>query len=197
MRKKKLVSKSLLFVVSILIGVSYLPAYGEEAHSSWMDLSQFTLNVPDSLMDKEYLGLKAQTSFSLSQIPAKLVLIECLNLYCSDCHKQAAVANKVHKLIQEDPALSNDIKVLGICAGSNRTETEDYKEELFFTFPLFPDPNFVVHKMFGSPETPFTILLNNKGKVLFFRYGIVNDVDSFFAKIKQSYQQHSSQYTYK
>jgi peroxiredoxin len=197
MRKKKLVSKSLLFVVSLLIGVSYLPAYGEEAHSSWMDLSQFTLNVPDSLMEKEYLGLKAQTSFSLSQIPAKLVLIECLNLYCSDCHKQAAVANKVHKLIQEDPALSKDIKVLGICAGSNHIETEDYKDELLFTFPLFPDPNFVVHKMFGSPETPFTILLNNKGKVLFFRYGIVNDVDAFFGKIKQSYQQHSSQYTYK
>jgi hypothetical protein len=182
MRKKKVVSKSLLFVVSILIGVSYLPAYGEEANSSWMDLSQFTLNVPDSLMDMEYLGLKAQTSFSLSQIPAKLVLIECLNLYC------ASVANKVHKLIQEDPALSKDIKVLGICAGSNRTETEDYKDELLFT---------VVHKMFGSPETPFTILLNNKGKVLFFRYGIVNDVDAFFSKIKQSYQQHSSQYTYK
>jgi peroxiredoxin len=148
-------------------------------------------------MDMEYLGLKAQTSFSLSQIPAKLVLIECLNLYCASCHKQAAVANKVHKLIQEDPALSKDIKVLGICAGSNRTETEDYKDELLFTFPLFPDPNFVVHKMFGSPETPFTILLNNKGKVLFFRYGIVNDVDAFFSKIKQSYQQHSSQYTYK
>ena len=197
MRKKKLVSKSLMFVVSILIGVSYLPAYGEEAHSSWMDLSQFTLNVPDSPMDMEYLGLKAQTSFSLSQIPAKLVLIECLNLYCASCHKQAAVANKVHKLIQEDPILSRDIKVLGICAGSNRTETEDYKDELLFTFPLFPDPNFVVHKMFGSPETPFTILLNNKGKVLFFRYGIVNDVDAFFGKIKQSYQQNLSQYTYK
>ena len=121
MRKKKLVSKSLLFVVSILVGVSCLPAYGEEAHSSWMNLSQFTLNVPDSLMDVEYLGLKAQTSFSLSQIPAKLVLIECLNLYCDSCHKQAAVANKVHKLIQGDPALSKDIKVLGICAGSNRT----------------------------------------------------------------------------
>ena len=196
MSKKKLISKSLLFAVSILIGVSYLPAYGEEAHSSWMDLSQFTLNVPDSLMEKEYLGLKAQTSFSLSQIPAKLVLIECLNLYCDSCHKQAAVANKVHKLIQEDPALSKDIKVLGICAGSNRTETEDYKEELLFTFPLFPDPNYVVHKMFGSPETPFTILLNNEGKVLFFRYGIVNDVGSFFAKIKQSYQQHHRQYTF-
>jgi peroxiredoxin len=197
MRKKKLISKALLFVVSILIGVSSLPAYGEEAHSSWMDLSELTLNVPDSLMDMEYLGLKAQTSFSLSQIPAKLVLIECLNLYCSDCHKQAVVANKVHRLIQEDPALSEDIKVLGICAGSNRSETEDYKDELLFTFPLFPDPNFVVHKMFGSPETPFTILLNNKGKVLFFRYGIVNDVDAFFGIIKQSYQQHRSQYTYK
>ena len=197
MRKKKLISKSLLFVVSILIGVSYLPAYGEEAHSSWMDLSQFTFNVPDSPMDMEYLGLKAQTSFSLSQIPAKLVLIECLNLYCASCHKQAAVANKVHKLIQEDPVLSRDIKVLGICAGSNRTETEDYKDELLFTFPLFPDPHFFVHKMFGSPETPFTILLNNKGKVLFFRYGIVNDVDAFFGKIKQSYQQNLSQYTYK
>jgi peroxiredoxin len=197
MRKKKLVSKSFLFVVSLLIGVSYLPAYGEEAHSSWMDLSQFTLNVPDSPMDVEYLGLKAQTSFSLSQIPAKLVLIECLNLYCDSCHKQAAVANKVHKLIQEDPALSRDIKVLGICAGSNRTETEDYKDELLFAFPLFPDPDFVVHKMFGSPETPFTILLNNKGKVLFFRYGIVNDIDAFFGKIKQSYQQHRSKYTYK
>jgi hypothetical protein len=197
MREKKLVSKYLLFVVSILIVVSYLPANGEEAHSSWMDLSQFTLNVPDSLMEKEYLGLTAQTSFSLSQIPAKLVLIECLNLYCSDCHRQAAVANKVHKLIQEDPVLSKDIKVLGICAGSNRTETEDYKDELLFTFPLFPDPNFVVHKMFGSPETPFTILLNNKGKVLFFRYGIVSDIDAFFCKIKESYEQHCRQYTRK
>lgn len=193
MRPTRSMLHSLCLVFCILTGLSSHPACGVEPVSSWMNLSQLTFNVPDASGVKEYLGLKEQASFTLVQIPAKFILIECLSLDRPNCDEQAAVAIKLYKFIDEDPDLSKDIKVIGICAGSKLKETEAYRDKFPFSFPLFCDPDYCINNKFGSPRTPFTMLVNNHGQVLFIHYGVVKDVDEFLCHIKRFCKQQCRQ----
>ena len=152
-------------------------------------LSQFNLNVPDDLKVKQYLGLKNLKSFSISQISAKLILIEIYSFYCPICHKQAPIANKLFNFIQQDPELSKDIKMIGIGAGNNQREIEAYKSNFRVPFPLFSDVDFKIHKKIGEPRTPTTILVTNKGKVLLIHQGVMEDMDEFVRKIKKFHDQ--------
>jgi peroxiredoxin len=152
-------------------------------------LPQFTLHLSDEGAVQKYLGLKNKNPFSLSQIPAKLILIEVFSLYCPICHKQAPVANKIYKYIQQNPDLSKNIKVIGIGAGNNLREVGVFSETFRVPFPLFPDPDFVVHKKLGEPRTPATILTTREGKVLSIHYGVIEDMEGYVLKIKKFHAQ--------
>ena len=179
------------FVVSLLAGLILFAdsAYGAEKISPGATLPQFTLTAPDGPEIKEYLGLKNLKTFTLSQIPAKFILIEFFSLYCPICHKQAPAANKIYKVIRQDPALNKDIKMIGIGTGNNQREVEAFKTNLRVPFPLFTDIDFKIHKKIGEPRTPFTILTTNKGKVLLIHSGVVEDTDEFISKIKKFHEQ--------
>jgi peroxiredoxin len=179
------------FVVSLLAGFVLFAdsTYGAEKISPGTTLPQFTLTAPDGPEIKEYLGLKNLKAFTLSQIPAKFILIEFFSLYCPICHKQAPAANKIYKVIRQDPQLNKDIKMIGIGTGNNQREIEAFKTNLRVPFPLFTDIDFKIHKKFGEPRTPFTILTTNKGKVLFIHSGVVEDTDDFIGKIKKFHEQ--------
>lgn len=86
------------FVVSLLAGLILLAdiAAGAEKVSLGSTLPRFTLSAPDNPEIQQYLGLKNLKSFTLSQIPAKFLLIEFFSLYCPICHKQAPAANKIY-----------------------------------------------------------------------------------------------------
>jgi peroxiredoxin len=179
------------FVVSLLAGLILFTdvSYGAEKVSPGATLPRFTLSAPDDPEIQQYLGLKSLKSFTLSQIPAKFMLIEFFSLYCPICHKQAPSANKIYKVIRQDPALNKDIKMIGIGTGNNEREVEAFKTNLRVPFPLFPDLDFKIHKKIGEPRTPFTILTTNKGKVLLIHSGVVEDTDEFIGKIKKIHEQ--------
>lgn len=191
MRQNKLLRRFLFLFTFILVGLplyrSY--SYGIEVICAGKSLPQLTLNTPNSAEEKQYLGLKNLNSFTISQIPSKIILIEVFSFYCPICHKQAPIANKLYRLIQQNPELSKDIKMIGIGAGNNRKETEAYKTNFRVPFPLFCDPDFKIHKKFGEPRTPLTILTNRNGKVLLTHFGVIEDVDEFLSKINKFHKQ--------
>jgi thiol-disulfide isomerase/thioredoxin len=135
------------------------------------------------------LGLKGLKSFTISQIPAKLILIEIFSFYCPICHKQAPIANRVYKFIQQNPELGKDVKMIGIGAGNNQKEIAAYKATFHVQFPLFPDPDFYIHKKLWEQRTPCTILLTKNGKVLLAHYGVMEDVDEFLQLIEKFHKQ--------
>jgi hypothetical protein len=49
---------------------------------------------------------------------------------------------------------------------------------------VIPDESFTIHKVLGEPLTPFTIIANREGKVLFTHLGVIEDIDSFFQLIE-------------
>jgi peroxiredoxin len=153
-----------------------------------MVLSKITLGVPvNETTAKEYLGIKNKKPCTLSAIPCKLIILEIFSLYCPICHKQAPVIRSVYKLIQQDPELQKNIKVIGIGAGNNLKEVGTFREHFKMLFPLFPDPDFGIHKKLGEPRTPATIVVNSKGKVLFVHVGAIEEPEDFVQILRNLY----------
>ncbi|MFB3887799.1 MAG: peroxiredoxin family protein [Thermodesulfobacteriota bacterium] len=123
------------------------------------DLLQKTnLAIPNSPEEKNYLGLSGSGNFRIPQIKADLVLIEIFSMYCPYCQADAPKINELYQLIEKDPALKNKIKMIGIGAGNTPFEVEVFKKTYQVPFPLFPDKDFVVHKIWGEPRTPYFVI---------------------------------------
>jgi len=161
-------------------------ASGAEKVAVGTQLPNIKLNASDAPEAVSSLKQKNPKSFSVLQLGSKFILIEVFSLYCPICHKQAPSVNRIHKIIQQDPALSRDMKVIGIGAGNTLKEISVYKEKLHVTFPLFTDPDFTIHKQLGEPRTPFLILVSSKGRVLLTHSGEIKDFDEFLGMLKKA-----------
>ena len=73
--------------------------------------------------------------------------------------------------------------MLAIAAGGSTTELGYVKQEFPIPFPIIRDTQYEIHKLLGEPRTPFTLLIDRKGKVLFAHLGVIEDMESFFNKI--------------
>jgi hypothetical protein len=109
--------------------------------------------------DRSYLGLSSKEPFFVKDIKAKIVLVEIMNVYCSGCQNQAPIYNQMFALIQANPSLRKDIKIIGVAAGNNDQEIKIYQDHFKVPFPIIPDPNYVVHKAIGGSPTPFSIIV--------------------------------------
>ena len=176
-------------IIFILIVFMFYPYSESKALTTEKSLPQITLSLKDDGSTQKYLGLKNSNSFTVSDIQAKFILIEVFSLYCPICQKQAPIANRIYKYIQQNPELSKDIKMIGIGAGNNQREVDVFREIFRVPFPLFTDPDFAVHKKLGEPRTPVTILITKKGKILSVHYGVIEDVEGFIQKIKDFHAQ--------
>jgi hypothetical protein len=89
-------------------------------------------------------------------------------------------------VIQQDPTLAKNIKVLGIAVADNQTRADDYKTQLKVPFPIFPDEKGEVYFALNQPVIPSTMLVTTGGKVLMNHNGLITDFDELFGKIKES-----------
>ena len=179
----------LWFFVVVLFGLTSLPAYGAKFLSPGMTMPQFTLSEPLGTPEQTYLGLKDLQPFKLSQVPAKLILIEIFEVNCGICKEQAPLTNKLFNLIENNKELSRDIKMIGIGAGDDVQQLAVYKKANRVPFPLFTDRKFEIHKSVGRPGVPFHILIDRKGNVLLTELGLMDNVEDFFSEIMKIYEQ--------
>ncbi len=155
---KKIFLGSALAVVFILsigwstFGADKPPQKGETFPS-------IQLPVPKSLVEKSYLGLSRDGSFTIPQIKARVVIIEIFSMYCPYCQKDAPGVNELYQLVEKDPDLKKDIKLIGIGAGNTPYEVGVYKKTYTVPFPLFPDQDFTIHKACGEVRTPYFIVV--------------------------------------
>jgi len=191
MRKNKLVLFGLCLLISVFMNFSFGPARGAEKSKKTKTilagdiLPDFSLPGPESEKARHYLGLKNAEPFSIFQIPGKLILVEFYSMYCPICQRQAPRMNKLHKFIQQDPELRQDIKVIGIGLGNKKKEIRVYKETFRVRFPLFDDPNKEIVAKTGIEDIPLTLLVDKKGKVLVSHLGAIKNLDQFLGEIRQ------------
>lgn len=122
-------------------------------------LPQINLPIPKNQDERNYLGLTGTSTFRIPQIKATVVFIEIFSMYCPYCQKDASKINELYQLIGNNPDLKNKIKMIGIGAGNSPFEIGIFKKTYEIPFPLFSDKDFVIHKAYGEPRTPFFIVI--------------------------------------
>jgi peroxiredoxin len=188
MKKRFLTSLQLL--TCLLCALPCYTAYGSQDPSflAGSQLSQFTLPAPDSQQTVSYLGLKTMGPYTISQIDAKLVLIEILSALCPHCHANAPVVNRLYQVIQKDAALARDVKIIGICTGNDQTQIDAFKKSFKVRFPLFPDEDSTIALAVGVMGTPTMLLVTPSGKVLTSYSGVVQDFDGLLKDVRENHK---------
>jgi peroxiredoxin len=100
------------------------------------------------------------------------------------CAKNAPVVNRLYHLIQDDPGLSKDIKIIGIACLDDKKKADAFKANFRVPFPIFTDEKGEIWRKVGMPGTPTTVLTTKSGKVLMNHVGVINDFDGFVKELK-------------
>jgi hypothetical protein len=186
-----------LFTLAVLScwGLNLPSAFGDEKKgkdkilSTGKILPKFQLNAPGSLDEQKYLGLEDSEPFYWSQISAEIIILEIFSIYCPHCRQQGPVLNRIYKFIQEDAALKDGIKMIGVAAGGDQEKVGRWKTTLHVPFPLFPDPETTLWQKLGKPGVPCTLIFTKSGKILAIHYGATENTENFFREIKKLYEE--------
>ncbi len=120
-------------------------------------LPQLTLPAPPEESARAYLGISGASDFTAAEIAAEVLLIEIFSMYCPHCQREAAMVNEMFARIEADPRLRSKVKMIGIGAGNTPLEVDFFRRTYGVRFPLFPDPDFRLHKQLGEVRTPYFI----------------------------------------
>ncbi|PKN70765.1 MAG: redoxin [Deltaproteobacteria bacterium HGW-Deltaproteobacteria-12] len=154
-------------------------------------LPELELLRPDNSVDLKYLGLSSGgKTFKLNQIKAKIAIIQIYSMYCPYCQADAPNINRLYGLIENNPALKDKIKMIGIGAGNTSFEVGTYKRKYAVAFPLIPDEDYKIHKILGEVRTPYFIVAKiaagGGNEVIYSRLGALENIDLFLAQIVKS-----------
>ena len=175
-------------VVCILLGMSCSLVYAGMAITPGSTLPEFEIEMPTLPEMSAYLGIKGGRAFSLSQISAKLIVVEFFGIFCPKCHQNAPIANQLYKSIKEDKELSKNIKMIGIGLASKSKEIAVYKQKFKVEFPLFPDPQKKAKTKSKVKHVPLTIVIDKSGKVLMSHLGVIKNLDAFLGEIRKHHR---------
>ena len=159
--------------------------YTEETISPGSRLPEFKLNMPDSPSVAEYLEMKGAKTFSWSQIPAKLIIVEFFNVFCPKCQENAPTYNRLYKIVTDDKELSKDIRMIGIALLGQPKQVDVFKEKFKVGFPLFADPRGEIQAKTKVNSVPLILLVDKSGKVLMSYPGIMKDLDAFLLDLRR------------
>ena len=180
--------KMLGLVVCILLSMSCSLVYAGMGVAPGSTLPEFEIEMPSLPEMRAYLGIKGEGAFSLSQIPADLIVVEFFSIFCHTCHQNAPIANQLYRSIKEDKELSKNIKMIGIGLASKSKEIAVYKEKFKVEFPLLPDPQKKAKTKSKVKHVPLTIVVDKSGKVLMSHLGVIENLESFLGKIRKHHK---------
>ena len=124
---------------------------------------EIELSKPSNPAELKYLGLSGSGFFKINQIKAKVVIIEIFSMYCPYCQAEAPNVNRLYALIEDNPALKDKFKIIGIGINNSIFETDIFKKKYKVAFPLIPDGDFKLHKIMGEVRTPYFIVVKLSG----------------------------------
>jgi peroxiredoxin len=152
-------------------------------------LPDIRLSFPNDKEYQTYLGIEgtAPETFQIPQIQADIVLIEIFSMYCPHCQREAPLVNTFFEKLQSDPQLNQQIKLIGIGVGNSDYEVSFFQKKYNTRFPLFSDPNYIIHKQIGEVRTPFFIGVkargDDRGKIFLAHLGGIEGVDEFLSVV--------------
>ena len=97
--------------------------------------------------------------------------------------------NRLYRVIEEDPVLKKDIKMLSIGIGDNPKQIAVYKKKFRVPFPMLTDEHGEIWMALGKPGTPTMVVCTPKGKVLAVHLGVIKDLDAFIGEIRELHKE--------
>jgi thiol-disulfide isomerase/thioredoxin len=146
--------------------------------------AKFTLPAPDSAQAQKYLGLKAMEPFKVSDIKAKLVVIEFMSALCPLCQANAPIMNNIYQAIKGNSRLA-DVKVIAIASANGKAEVEAYKKKFKTPFPILLDEDMAISASMEGVPTPTTMIVSTEdAKVLYSHTGVIEDPERFIKQLR-------------
>ena len=143
------------------------------------------LPAPDSVQAEQYLGLKAMNPFKVSDVKAKVVVIEFMSALCEFCSVNSKVMNNIYRTVQENPQLATQAKVIAVGLASTDAQLKAFKKQHEVLFPILNDAYATVGTAMGNMPTPTTMIVSTAtGEVLYSHVGLIWSADSFAKKIR-------------
>jgi len=172
----------LIMVVSVVAFVQAISAAGRTPSTGEL-FPDVSLSMPEKSLQKEYLGLKGNGSFKLSQIKAELLIIEIFSMYCPYCQKEAPNVNELYSIISGRDDIKDKIRIIGIGAGNTPLEVDVFRKQYAVEFPLFSDESFSVHTATGGVRTPYFFVIRTSagepGVIVYSNVGTLHDPGQF------------------
>jgi thiol-disulfide isomerase/thioredoxin len=143
----------------------------------------FELPVPQNKMQKNYLGLLRNGNFKVTEIKARILIIEVFSMYCPHCQKEAPIVNELYRTIEKKTDVKEKVKIIGIGVGNTPFEVNLFKKKYEVPFPLFSDKDLSVTRLLGAKTTPtfIGIIINEDGTYhnFYFKSGPLGNVPQF------------------
>ncbi|PTN37016.1 TlpA disulfide reductase family protein [Desulfonatronum sp. SC1] len=149
------------------------------------EILAFVFPAPEVPDHRVYLELgEDQASVALADMEKDFFLIEIVGVYCPVCHNQAPDILRLYQRIQRDAELAGKLAMVAVAAGATPMEIEHLHRTWRFPFPIFQDGDYILHKLIGEPDTPYTLLLDREGSILYTHLGR-SDTSSLYNTLKQ------------
>ncbi len=179
---------SVIVIAVLVLITSFSVSAATQPPATGSVMPEIKLTVPTNNDYKNYLGLSGGDFFTIPQIKANVVIVEVLSMYCPHCQASADKVNELYRAIENNPALKDKVKLIGIAAGNSAFEAEVFREKYNVPFPIFEDGDFTIHKAVGEVRTPYYIgvrIDDGVPRVFYSKLGGFEKADEFLKLILQ------------
>ena len=167
-----------VLAVILFAALLYAPA-AIAAPKEGDQLPKITLAKPGDSSQREYLGLSGWGSFSVTDIKARIVLIEFFSMYCPHCQAEAPATRELYALVQADRKLKDTVRLIGIGIGNSDFEVNLFRKKYSVPFPLFSDDDYAIQEKLKIQYTPHYVAVriegNGRARVVYSRSGGMNN----------------------
>lgn len=179
-----------ILLAALLVGAySYRNVYAVTTPGKGDSFPPIVLSAPRNASDASYLGVAGEGTFTLSQIKTEVLIIEIYSMYCPYCQREAPLVNELYRIIDQNPAVRDKIKIIGIGAGNTPFEIEFFRNQFNVPFPLLEDQTYEVHKSIGEVRTPYFFVLkmspDGSNKIIYSKVGSIEDAAHFLKMIRE------------
>lgn len=168
----------LVFATAVSMAADVEPKAGQS-------VGNFKFPAPTSDQDAKYLGLAKAAEFTIKDVKAPYILVEQFNTTCPHCMAQAPIMNQLFDKVQQDAALKDKVKFLGLAQGNDANAVKMWKMFQKIQFPQIADSKSAWGDAVNFHPYPVSYLVDKSGKILWVHIGTFESADETLKEIKK------------